>query len=150
MQNSVSHVYMIVLMQNDLKAGVEFYKRLGLTLGLYLENKWAEFECNGVKIGLCPGDVQPDRYTGLVFRTDDVQALYEELIDDGVEFVAQPVIATHGVMASLLDPSGNRLDLYQPTHEKVRQVLEKGGKVCGGENKRDKSGCCKKENGCKK
>ncbi len=149
MNKSVSGIYMIVLMQTDLKAAIEFYKKLGFTLGLYLENKWAEFECSGVKIGLCPGDVQRDRYTGLVFKTDDVQALYEELLDDGVEFVAQPVIATHGVMASLLDPSGNRIDLYQPTHEKVREVLEKGGKMCG-VDKVDRGGCCKKESGCKK
>jgi predicted enzyme related to lactoylglutathione lyase len=148
MENVVSQVYMVVLMQKDLEVAVKFYEKLGLKLNFNLENKWAEFNLNGVMVGLCPSpEVEKGRYTGIVFKTDDVQKMYEALKADAVEFVAEPSIATHGVMASFLDPSGNRLDLYQPTHEKVREVLEKEGKFCGpdaGCKKADGDACCKK------
>lgn len=148
MAQKVSQVYMAVLMQTDLAKAVEFYKKLGLELLFQLEGKWAEFGLGGVKIGLCPApEVEKGRYTGLVFQTDDVKKLAEELKADGIEFAAEPEVATHGVMASLLDPSGNRIDLYEPTHDKVREVLEKNGKIPektgGGCSTRPTGGCCK-------
>lgn len=134
-------------MQKDLAAAVKFYEKLGLKLLFQLEGKWAEFDLNGVKVGLCPAsEIEQGRYTGIVLQTADVKKISEELKADGVTFVAEPEVATHGVMASFLDPSGNRLDLYQPTHEKVREVLEKEGKLCGpsgGCGAKPEGGCCK-------
>lgn len=150
MAQKVTQVYMAVLMQSDMAKAVEFYKKLGLELLFQLEGKWAEFALGQVKIGLSPApEVQKGTYTGLILQTPDLKKLAEELKADGVEFIAGPEVATHGVMASFLDPSGNRLDLYEPTHEKVREVLEKEGKLCRksdevcGDKSKD-SGCCKK------
>ena len=140
MEQVVSNVYMIVLDQKDLKEAVVFYENLGLELIFNLEGKWAEFDLNGVRIGLRPTQIENIvKPTGIVLKTDDVQKMYDTLVNDGVEFTVKPTVATHGVMASFLDPSGNRLDLYQPTHEKVREVLEKAGKQCATAEK-----CCKK------
>jgi predicted enzyme related to lactoylglutathione lyase len=152
MSQKVSQVYMVVLQQSNLAAGIEFYKKLGLKLLFDQEGKWAEFGLGQVVIGLAAAEaVEKGRYTGLVFKTADLKALAAELRDDGVEFVVEPQVATHGVMASLLDPSGNRLDLYEPTHQKVREVLEKEGKLCGPEGAegdacgdKPEGGCCKK------
>ena len=47
----------------------------------------------------------------------------------------KPVDAAHGVMTSIQDPSGNILDLYQPTPEKIKELAEKMKKedaCCGG------------------
>ena len=150
MTQKVTQVYMTVLMQSDMAKAVEFYKKLGLELLFQLEGKWAEFALGQVKIGLSPApDVQKGTYTGLILQTPDLNKLAEELKGDGVEFIAGPEVATHGIMASFLDPSGNRLDLYQPTHEKVREVLEKEGKLGGAKkggcaDKPEDGGCCKK------
>ena len=150
MAQKVSQVYMIVLMQSDMEKAIDFYQKLGLELLFKLDGKWAEFGLGQVKIGLSPtAEVQKGTYTGLILQTPDLNKLAEELKADGIEFVAGPEVATHGIMASFLDPSGNRLDLYQPTHEKVREVLEKEGKVCGSDkagcgDKPKDDGCCKK------
>ena len=37
----------------------------------------------------------------------------------------KPTEAAHGIMASIQDPSGNILDLYQPTPEKIKELAEK-------------------------
>ncbi len=149
MTQKVSQVYMVVLMQSDMAKAIEFYKKLGLELLFQLEGKWAEFALGQVKIGLSPApEVQKGTYTGVILHTPDLNTLAEELKADGIEFIAGPEVATHGIMASFLDPSGNRLDLYQPTHEKVREVLEKEGKISGADggcsDKAKEGGCCKK------
>lgn len=146
MTQKVSQVYMVVLMQSDMAKAIEFYKKLGLELLFQLEGKWAEFALGQVKIGLSPApEVQKGTYTGLILQVADLKKLASELQEEGVEFVAGPEVATHGVMASFLDPSGNRLDLYEPTHEKVREVLEKEGKLCADKcDKPTDGGCCKK------
>ena len=46
------HIGMIIIMQPDLQAAVEFYKRLGFTLKFHLQDKWAEFDAGSVKLGL--------------------------------------------------------------------------------------------------
>jgi predicted enzyme related to lactoylglutathione lyase len=132
---------MIILMQRDLDAAVSFYLRLGLSLKFRMKEKWAEFEINGVKLGLCPTsqDMQ-GRRSGIVFDVNDVRSLYEELKNE-VTFVGEPVEALHGIMVSIQDPGGNILDLYQPTPEKVKELVQKVEK---------EDGCCKgKGSACK-
>ena len=50
--------------------------------------------------------------------------MYKTLKEEGVEFVNEPVEAPHGIMVGFKDPSGNVLDLYQPTPEKMKQFVE--------------------------
>ena len=122
----IKKVGMLVLMQNDLNKGVEFYKKLGLTLKFQLKDKWAEFRLGDIKIGLCPTKAEPfNRHSGIVLEVDDLSKTFKNLHKKGIEFVREPVEATHGVMASIKDPSGNILDLYQPTPEKVAELVKK-------------------------
>lgn len=136
----IKKVEMIILMQHDLDAAVSFYLRFGLSLKFRMKEKWAEFEIQGVKLGLCPTsqDMQ-GRRSGIVFEVDDVRALYAALKDE-VTFIGEPVEALHGVMVSVQDPGGNILDLYQPTPEKVKQLVE---------NVKNEDGCCKGGSACK-
>lgn len=132
---AVKKIAMIIVMENDLQSAVEFYKSLGLTLVFHLENKWAEFKINDLQIGLCPTEekIQFNR-TGIVFEVTDLGAFYEAH-KEALNFLDKPTEATHGVMASIQDPSGNIIDLYQPTPEKVRSLAEK---------LKENEGCCRK------
>jgi uncharacterized glyoxalase superfamily protein PhnB len=53
---------------------------------------------------------------GTVFlTTDDVQAAYEELKGNGVEFTEAPTEQPYGVDSEFRDPSGNKFRLGKPT-----------------------------------
>lgn len=127
MDNSmIKGVNMLILMQPDLEAAVSFYSELGLEKRFHLQDKWAEFELAGISFGLCPISVEdlPDRRTGIVLEVTDLRAMYEKM-KDANRFMGEPVEAPHGLMISMRDPGGNIIDLYQPTPEKVRELLKK-------------------------
>ena len=138
----VQKVGMIILMERDLDAAVSFYLRLGLNLKFRMKEKWAEFDINGVKLGLCPTaqDMQ-GRRSGFVLEIADVRKAYEELKGE-VTFLGEPVEALHGIMVSIQDPGGNIFDLYQPTPEKVHEYAKTV--------KQDDDGCCGQQSSCKK
>ena len=131
--HAVKKIAMVIVMENDLPAAVDFYKKLGLTLVFHLENRWAEFKINDLQIGLCPTEekIQLNR-TGIVFEVGDLEAFYEAQ-KETLNFLDKPTEAAHCIMASIQDPSGNIIDLYQPTPEKIRDLAEKmenGGSCC--------------------
>ena len=135
----VKRVNMLILMQPDLEAAVTFYSELGLTKKFHLKEKWAEFDVQGVSLGLCPISATdlPDRRTGIVLEVEDLRALHQELIDY-IQFVGEPVEAVHGLMVSFRDPGGNILDLYQPTPEKVQDLVKETVE----KEKKSSSSCC--------
>jgi len=121
----VKKVGMVILMQQDLAAAVEFYKNLGFNLKFHLKDKWAEFELGDVKLGLCPTDEAPGLIrTGIVLEVEDLKTMYQER-KDTTHFFSEPNVAVHGIMVSFKDPSGNVLDLYQPTPENVKELIKK-------------------------
>lgn len=118
-------VGMLILMENDLEKAIEFYQKLGFPLVFHLKEKWAEMSIGDVKLGLAPTDQQlPDRHTGIILEIADVKKAYTELSEKGVTFIREPFEAVHGIMTSIKDPGGNIMDLYQPTPEKVNEVIE--------------------------
>ncbi|MBS1986847.1 VOC family protein [Candidatus Dependentiae bacterium] len=147
---TVSNVAMIILMQQDIAKGVAFYQKLGLKLLFHLRDKWAELDLGGVKIGLCPTSVDPiDRRIGVVFAVEDLQAFYQEHKDSGM-FMNEPTEALHGIMVSFKDPGGNILDLYQPTPQRVKDLVKRVADegCCKGPQEADEgsdAGCCRKD-----
>ena len=141
----VTGVYMVIVMQEDLQKGIEFYTQLGLKVMFHIPGKWCELEAGGVRIGLCPSStIEKGKHSGLVFQVADLMASYEAFKESGVTFLNEPVTATHGIMVSCADPSGNMFDLYQPTHDNVKKVLQDAGKICADSCNFDASrGCCK-------
>jgi len=139
--STVKKIAMVIVMENDLQAAFQFYKTLGLKLAFHVPDRWAEFKINDLQIGLCPTteSVNLNR-TGLVFEVADLENFYQTH-KDTMSFLDKPVEAAHGIMASVQDPSGNILDLYQPTPEKIQHLAQKlqddqmccGGKSCGSE-----------------
>ena len=122
---------MVVLMQKDVDAAVEFYKKFELPLKFHIEGKWAEFVSGDVKIGLCATEHDKwENRTGIVLEVEDLRADYDHLLKQGVEFLSEPVEAKHGIMVSFKDLQGNILDLYQPTHEKIKDIIKEASKKC--------------------
>jgi len=124
---------MIILMEpeKNFEESVEFYKNLGLNPKFHLKGKWAEFEKDGVLIGLAPTEQDlPERRTGVVMEVEDLKNKYEET-KASFEFLGEPVEAIHGIMISIKDPGGNIFDLYQPTPEKVKDLARKAAEEGG-------------------
>jgi len=122
------HVCMLILKQVDMNAAIEFYKILGLELKFTLKDSWAEFSVGNLKLGLCPAKEMAPCQTGIIIQVDDLKKLYNEL-KDAINFKTDVVEKVHGLMATIQDPGGNLIDLYEPTPEKVsklvREVVER-------------------------
>jgi predicted enzyme related to lactoylglutathione lyase len=117
---------MIIIMVPNVDEAVEFYKKIGFPIHFHLKDQWAELGAGNARIGICPGSGDfPERHTGVVFETNDVQSCYNAMKEQGVTFLKDPFTAVHGVMASFKDTGNNIFDLYQPTPEKVHEVAEK-------------------------
>lgn len=136
-EQHLKSVSMLILMVPDIAQAVEFYTKLGLTQKFHLKEKWAELELGTVRIGLCPAKEVFDRRTGIVLEVADVKA-FCQANKENITLVGEPVEAVHGVMGSFKDPGGNIIDIYQPTPERVKELLEKAkreeqaGKASGG------------------
>jgi len=136
-------VGMLILMEHDVEQAVTFYKNLGFPLTFHLKDQWAEFEMAGVKLGLCPTNGQVEKRTGIVFEVADLKSFYQKLKSQGVQFLGEPIERVHGLMVSFKDPGNNILDLYQPTPEKVRGLVQNIVREEG------KGGCCGGQGTCK-
>lgn len=120
----INKLGMIILLEHDVDKAVEFYKKLGLKQIFHIKESWAEFVLGSVKIGLCPTSHEiTERVTGIVFEVDDVKKFYETY-KDVIPFKSEPIEKVHGIMASIIDPGGNIIDLYQPTPEKVQNMVK--------------------------
>lgn len=139
-------VGMLIFLQPDIDKAVEFYEKLGFKKKFHLKNQWAEFEIGDVKLGLCPTDQKiPDHHTGVVLQVNDLQKIYDELKDKGVEFAFEPKVAQHGIMTSFKDPGNNFVDLYQPTPERVKEVVENVAKDAQDVDCEKGDDCCKSD-----
>lgn len=143
----IKAVSMLILMEQDLDAAIAFYQELGgLRLIFRMKEKWAEFDLHGIKIGLCPTS-QPrmECRTGIVLEVSDIKGLYERLKDAHC-FMQEPTEKVHGIIASIKDPGGNIIDLYEPTPHKLQEFIEQVK-----EQESVDQGCCgSKKTGCSK
>ena len=155
-KKAIKKVNMLILLQPDLEAAVQFYNGLGFTKKFHLEGKWAEFDLNGVSFGLCPiaketlekKGIDPSTgfRTGIVLEVEDLKAFHGEKSKD-IQFLGEPVEAVHGLMVSFRDPGGNIMDLYQPTPEKVQEFVKKNAEQAKHSDKTSacNDACCDNE-----
>jgi len=111
----VSNVWMPV---EDTDRAVNFYQN---TLGLQMvkrEDAWAEFETEGLRIGLNGREPHGARAEGgpvLTFQPEGgLEAAIEDLKGRGVEFPAEISEHDWGRVATFKDSEGNDLQLYEP------------------------------------
>nr|WHW29403.1 putative glyoxalase/bleomycin resistance protein/dioxygenase superfamily [uncultured bacterium] len=96
----------------DLLASKEFYeKAFGFAFTDY-GPEYAAVEGGAVQIGLAAGDNPPAPMP--TFETDDLDAAYAQVKTTDAEIVAEIFAYPGGKRFECLDPSGNRLAIYQP------------------------------------
>lgn len=116
---------MFIIMEHDLPAAIEFYMKLGFKLKFHLKDQWAEMLADNIKIGLCYISQElPERRSGLVVQVSNLIEFYNEH-KDTLSFIGEIKEKIHGMMLGIKDPGGNIIDLYQPTPEKVTELIKK-------------------------
>ena len=101
----IKKVGMLIVMETDIAKAVEFYQKLGLKLVFHLKDKWAEMRLGDIKFGLCPASTTQEGHTGIVLEVEDMDGTFKALQEKGIEFLNEPIEATHGIMVSFKDPS---------------------------------------------
>ena len=137
----ITRLSTLIVIQNDLAAGVAFYKSLGLKLAFEIPSRWAEFILpEGTKLCLCPTsqELNSQRHTGFVFEVKDLKQLHEQL-KESTTFVNEPTEKEYGIIASIADPAGNVIDLFEPDPEKIQEMMRKQRSACQGSC--DEGGC---------
>lgn len=144
----IKSLHMVILMQPNLQAAIDFYSDLGIKLIFHIKERWAEMRLGDVKIGLCPTQQVIDNVrTGIVLEVADLKKVYQEL-KDRVSFLSEPKEAVHGIMVSFKDPGGNLLDLYQPTPEKVSDLVKKTAESSKSDDESGSKSACASTGSC--
>jgi catechol 2,3-dioxygenase-like lactoylglutathione lyase family enzyme len=115
---------------NDVEASVTFYSKLGFRLDAQSGPYFAALSRGGVQLLLSPvkgpgGASQPmpngDKpapgggWNRMVLDTPDLQGDVDRLRKDGVRFRNDVIVGLGGNQILLDDPSGNIIELFQPT-----------------------------------
>lgn len=114
MNGTVSGPSFVALQVRDLEASAAFYEReLGLTRvpagppgAVVFATRPIAFAVREPLPGTDLGSGQPGLGVALWLAADDVDALHERLVTDGVEVVTEPFEGPFGRTLSLRDPEG--------------------------------------------
>ena len=114
-------LYAVRVFVHDWERAFDFYANV---LGLPVKFNepalgWAEFDIGGPSLGLervQEGDEKAStlvgRFVGMSLQVDDIDSVYEELKEKGVEFAEPPTKQDWGgTLAQLKDPEGNTITL---------------------------------------
>lgn len=59
------------------------------------------------------------------YRVDNLEKLLEELVKEGVEVVGEMQVYEYGKFAHVMDPEGNKVELWEPVDEVFTKENEK-------------------------
>ena len=115
--------YAIRIFTTDWDRSVDFYQEtLGLPLTFVDQAfAWAEFDLGGARLGVDGMDADAaranelvGRFVGVSLAVDDINRVYSQLLEKGVEFTAPPTRQPWGgTLAHFKDPDGNILTLLE-------------------------------------
>jgi catechol 2,3-dioxygenase-like lactoylglutathione lyase family enzyme len=122
----IRRFWSITLTVSDIDEAVHFYETvLGLPMK-YRFGDYAGFDCGGVEIGMRTWGERENPREGepcLDLMVDDVDEMYADLRERGVNFVQPPKDAQWGARyAVFTDPDGNKLQLTQVDWSKYYAV----------------------------
>ena len=129
-KGKITRVWLTMIKVEDMDRALNFYnKTLGLNIAL-CARKFNHAEVGPAeplaKIGLFATGKKSKRKkrTGIVFDTDDIYSLYENLKKLGVRFIKKPTkMEWGGIMADFLDPDDNILEVVQDKdHYKTKSI----------------------------
>ncbi len=127
----ITRLWLTMIRVSDMERSLKFYNEiLGLQIALDAR-KFNHAEVGPAeplaKIGLFATGKKSKRKkrTGIVFDTDDIYSLYENLKKKGVIFSMKPTkMEWGGIVADFLDPDNNILEVVQdPNHYKSKKVI---------------------------
>jgi len=126
MKGKITRIWLSMIKVSDFDRAVTFYhETLGLPIALDAR-AFNHIELGPheplAKIGITSTGKpsKRKRRTGIVFDTDDIDALYERLKKKGVPFTLKPTkMPWGGIIANFLDPDNNEFQVVQdPEHYK--------------------------------
>lgn len=128
MNGRITRVWLSMVTVSDLERALTFYtKVLGLPLALDAR-LFNHIEVGPpeplAKIGIESTGKQSKRkrWTGIVLDTDDIYALYDRLVEEGVIFTLKPTrMPWGGIVANFLDPDKNELQVVQDSDHYTRE-----------------------------
>lgn len=113
-----------ILSRSNGKALSEWYE---MHLGIRIEEfgaailQWEDdtAEDNGVTVWRAADPdsdwFSPSKSTFMInYRVNDLEAMVEQLTDAGIEILRGPEYHENGVFAWILDPEGNKIELWEP------------------------------------
>jgi glyoxylase I family protein len=128
--NGSSAMVRVRYIVNDVPASVAFYEKLGFKIDVQSGPYFAALSRGGVQLLLSPtsgpgGASQPmpngDKpapgggWSRMVLDTPDLKGDMDKLRKDGVRFRNDIIVGLGGNQVLLDDPSGNVVELFQPT-----------------------------------
>jgi predicted enzyme related to lactoylglutathione lyase len=130
-----AHVVAVSVPVSDQEAAKDFYVN---TLGfeLLVDNsrregmRWIEVAPDDSATSLMlvswTESLLPSLYRVIVITTEDIQAIYEELVGKGVFFDLPPTELSSGTQAMFRDPDGNALVLWERSSSALRESAHSG------------------------
>jgi predicted enzyme related to lactoylglutathione lyase len=111
-------VHNVFYWTGSMEEAVAFYRdTLGLDLQMRVEDDWAEFDVDGVRLALhgTRGAAAPQTGATVVFEVDDLDAAVRALRVKGVAFEGDVTeVPMSGRFASFRDPAGNVVQIFEP------------------------------------
>ena len=113
----IKEIAFVVYPVSDVPRARRFYEAtLGLKLDNNWEDKWVEYDVNGVAFAITSWlpDNQPGAPGGnIAFEVDDLDATVQSLKTGGVKFLKEIFATPVCRMAIVADPEGNQVILHK-------------------------------------
>ncbi len=121
-------IYACWIYVSDLQKSKQFYQDMGFEVKL-TDGDWIEFDLGETSFAILKrpahkGDVVASK-TRLMFETDDIELVYEELKNRGVKTIGEIRTEPYGKLLTFEDPDGHWLEFYQrlPCDESIKMEL---------------------------
>lgn len=119
--------------ENPAKLNSWYKKHLGFKTGEYGTNFSWRYGMDGTRTGYtqwvpCERDAEhfhpSDKRFMMSYRVHDLEALVEQLEASGISLLGKVTALHHGKFAYLLDPEGNKVELWEPNDTEYARICE--------------------------
>lgn len=111
---------------NDVDQAIEFYEgNLGFEVDMHPAPGFAALSRGDLTLllnqpgaggaGKAGGDPEPGGWARFQLEVDDLETLVDQLVSTGVRLKGEPVTGQGGKQALAMDPSGNLVELFEPS-----------------------------------
>lgn len=109
-------IYACWIYVSDLQKSKQVYQDMGFEVKL-IDGDWIEFDLGETSFAILQrpahkGDVITSK-TRIMFETDDIELVYEELKNKEVKTNGEIRTESYGKLLTFEDPGGHRLEFYQ-------------------------------------